>query len=118
MRDALEARLREAGAVIFGAAVARLPNTCYFGFAGIDGDAMVTMLDQSGFAVTSGAACASMKDSPSHVLLAMEVPEDTARTAVRFSLGAESTAEGVEKFAECVIQLAGQLQGLAAVSGD
>ncbi|MCH9758270.1 MAG: cysteine desulfurase [Proteobacteria bacterium] len=115
-RDKLEQRLTAAGAVIFGAQVPRLPNTCYFGFPSIDGDTMVTMLDQSGFAVTSGAACASMKDAPSHVLLAMEVPEAIARTAVRFSLGADSTEAQVSAFADCAITLAKQLQQLSAVA--
>ena len=118
MRDALEAQLRAAGAVIFGADAPRLPNTSYFGFPGIDGDAMVTMLDQSNFAVTSGAACASMKDDPSHVLLAMEVPVDLARTAVRFSLGADSTAEQVAQFGDCATALAANLQRLSAVTGE
>ena len=118
LRAQLEQRLVAAGAVIFGGDVPRLPNTCYFGFAGIDGDAMVTMLDQSGFAVTSGAACASMKDEPSHVLLAMEVPMETARTAVRFSLGMDSTEDEVMQFADCTISLAQQLQQLSAIQAD
>lgn len=118
LRDKLEHQLTEAGAVIFGSGAPRLPNTCYFGFPGIDGDTMVTMLDQSGFAVTSGAACASMKDEPSHVLLAMEVPIETARTAVRFSLGIPSTEQEVTQFADCTITLVKQLRQLSAVQAD
>lgn len=118
MRDQLEQKLHAAGAVIFGSGAPRLPNTCYFGFPGIDGDAMVTMLDQSGFAVTSGAACASMKDSPSHVLLAMEVPLETAQTAVRFSLGADSGEAEVDQFADAAITLARNLQQLSAVAEE
>lgn len=116
LRDALEAQLRAAGAVVFAAEVPRLPNTCYFGFPGIDGDAMVTMLDQSGFAVTSGAACASMKEEPSHVLLAMGVAPELARTAVRFSLGVGSDAAQVERFGACAVAIAQNLRQLAAVS--
>lgn len=115
LRDALEEKLAAAGAVVFGAEAARLPNTCYFGFSGIDGDSMVTMLDQSGFALTSGAACASMKNDPSHVLLAMDIAAETARTAVRFSLGAGSTEEEVMQFADCAIALAKNLQQLSAM---
>lgn len=115
LRQPLEDKLAAAGAVIFGADAPRLPNTCYFGFEQIDGDAMVTMLDQSGFAVTAGAACASMKDTPSHVLLAMDVPMELARTAVRFSLGEESTEQQVLQFADCAVALAQKLRQLSSV---
>ena len=53
LRDRLETRLRAAGAVIFGGAATRLPNTCYFGLPGIEGEALVVMIDQAGFAVAS-----------------------------------------------------------------
>lgn len=116
-RDKLEDILRSAGARVFGDETERLPNTCYFGFPNIDGDAMVTMLDQSGFAVTAGAACSSMKDSPSHVLLAMEVPNDEARTAVRASLGIATTEEDALRFAQTTVELAARLRGMSALSG-
>lgn len=117
-RDEMEKTLTAAGAVIFGGATARLPNTCYFGFPGIDGDAMVTMLDQSGFAVASGAACASMKNDPSHVLLAMGLPVETARTAVRMSFGIMTTDADLQAFAHTVTTLAAQLKQMSAVVSD
>ena len=115
-RDAMEAELRAAGAVIFATAAPRLPNTCYFGFLGIDGDSMVNMLDQSGFAVTAGAACSSMKNEPSHVLLAMGVSIDDARTAVRASLGAETSDDDVMRFAKTAAAIAARLQGMSAMN--
>jgi len=115
-RDAMEAVLRDAGAVIFAAAAPRLPNTCYFGFAGIDGDAMVNMLDQSGFAVTAGAACSSMKNDPSHVLLAMGVPMEKAQTAVRASLGAQTSDEDALRFAQTASLLAARLREMSAIN--
>ena len=68
MRDKMEKALTAAGAVIFGREAERLPNTSLFGFPKVDGDGMAAMLDQSGFAVATGAACSSMKEEPSHVL--------------------------------------------------
>lgn len=115
LRDEMESALGD-DAVIFGRGAARLPNTSYFGYPGIDGDAMVTMLDQSGFCVTSGAACASMKDEPSHVLLAMDVAPDVARSAVRFSLGAGTTHDEVVAFARAARAIAVKLKSLSSLA--
>lgn len=115
LRDSMEAQLAD-DVVIFGKDAPRLPNTSYFGFPGIDGDTMVSMLDQSGFLVTSGAACSSMKDSPSHVLLAMDIDEATARTAVRFSLGASTTEAQVQSFAATCNAIAERIRNLSSVA--
>ena len=115
LRDRAEDELKSAGAVIFGGEVERLPNTCCFGFPGIDGESLVVMMDQSGFALASGAACSSMKDEPSHVLLSMGFESDVARTAVRFSAGRDTTMEDVEKFTATAAQIAERLRGMSAV---
>lgn len=116
LRDGLEERLEGCGARIFGKGAERLPNTCYFGVPGIEGESLVVMLDQSGFAVASGSACASTKNEPSHVLLAMGLEEQEARTAVRVSLGAGNDAGEVERFAEAVAALVERLSRMAAVA--
>ena len=116
MRDELEGRLEAAGAVVFGKGAERLPNTSYFGIAGIEGESLVVMLDQSGFAVASGSACASTKNEPSHVLLAMGLSEETARTAVRVSLGAGNDAEQVSRLADAVKQVVSRLSQMVAIA--
>ncbi|MDR2636830.1 MAG: aminotransferase class V-fold PLP-dependent enzyme, partial [Zoogloeaceae bacterium] len=55
-------------------------------------------LDRAGFAVASGAACSSANPNPSHVLLAMGVPQEQARGALRVSLGADTTKEQIDAF--------------------
>ena len=115
LRDEMESALVAAGATIFAANAPRLPNTSLFGFPGVDGESMVLMLDQSGFAAASGAACSSMKDEPSHVLLAMGAPPDEARTAVRVSLGADTSAESVARFVAAAKALNSRLTSMAAV---
>ena len=115
LRDEMESALVAAGATIFAANAPRLPNTSLFGFPGVDGESMVLMLDQSGFAAASGAACSSMKDEPSHVLLAMGAPPDEARTAVRVSLGADTSAESVARFIAAAKALNSRLTSMAAV---
>jgi len=116
LRDEMETALRGAGADIFGAGVARLPNTSLFGFPNTDGESMVMMLDQSGFAAASGAACSSMKDTPSHVLLSMGVEEMRARTAIRVSFGADTTEEEVRRFIPAILALRDKMTSLSAMA--
>ena len=116
MRDKMEEALTAAGAVIFGREAERLPNTSLFGFPKVDGDGMAAMLDQSGFAVATGAACSSMKDEPSHVLLAMGEPMELARTAVRVSLPPDIEEEKVARFTAAALEIQRRLLSLTSLS--
>ena len=99
LRERLESGLRQiAGVVIFGERAERLPNTVQFALAGYDGEALLMQLDRKGYAVSSGSACASGLGEPSHVLIAMGYPRETAKGAIRVSLGKDSTADGVDQF--------------------
>jgi cysteine desulfurase len=116
LRERLERGLAGMGAVVFGAAAPRLPNTSYFAFAGIHGEALVIELDKAGYAVGSGAACSSASDAPSGTLLAMGVAPELARGAVRLSLGAANTAEQVDGFLMALAAIVRRLRRLAAVA--
>lgn len=85
-------------ATIFSESCNRLPNTLMFALPGIDGEMLVMELDRKGIAVSSGSACSSQSTEPSHVLLAMGVPEELARCAVRVSLGPENTPSEIDQF--------------------
>jgi cysteine desulfurase len=103
LRRRLEIGLRECpGITIFAEAAERLPNTVQFGLAGCDGETLVMRLDRKGFALSSGSACASGGREPSPVLTAMGVDEDTARSAVRVSLGRGNTEADVDAFLEAL----------------
>ncbi len=95
LREAFERDLAALNVRIFGNQVTRLPNTSFFAIDGIEGETLVMALDRKGFAVASGSACSSDSTEPSHVLLAMGVPPDLARGAVRVSFGAHNTAQQV-----------------------
>ena len=82
----------------FGEYAFRLPNTLLFGIEGIDGEMLVMQLDQKSMAVASGSACASGGNAPSHVLLAMGISPEQAKTAVRVSLGVANTASEIVNF--------------------
>jgi cysteine desulfurase len=116
MRERLEQGLHELGAVIFGECARRVPNTSYFAFKGIDGEALVIELDKQGFAVAAGAACSSASTEPSATLLAMGIAPELARGAVRLSIGAGNTMGDVESFLRALAATVARLKQLTAVA--
>lgn len=116
LRGELERGLAERGAVIFGQAAERLPNTIFFALPGIDGETLVAKLDRAGFAVASGSACSSADPEPSHALMAMGVAPDLARGAVRISLGRETTEQEARDFLLALAETVFQLKRLSALA--
>ncbi|TXN32873.1 cysteine desulfurase family protein [Lacisediminihabitans profunda] len=74
------------GAFLTGHRDARLPAHASFCFPGTSGEAVLLELERRGIVSSSGSACAAGSDDASHVLVALGIDDDTARTAVRFSL--------------------------------
>ncbi len=102
LRNILEKAL-EAGAkstIFVGKDLDRLPNTLCFATPGWKGETQVMQMDLSGFAISAGSACSSGKVRASAVLTAMGYDEATAASAVRVSLGPETSEEDVLRFAE------------------
>jgi cysteine desulfurase len=116
LRDRLESEIlrRIPQAFINGAGCDRLPNTTNLRFHGIEGEAMVIALDLRGYAVSSGSACSSGAVEPSHVLLAMGLRPDEARSSVRISLGPGNTAEQVDGLIEAVVESVAHLRRISA----
>ena len=92
------------GAVLTGDAARRLPGTVSFVFPGTSGEAVLLELEREGVICSSGSACAAGSDEPSHVLTAIGVPGEVAQTAVRFTLGAETTADEIADAAASVVR--------------
>lgn len=115
LRDLLEEGIRERvpAVTVNGGAVPRSPNTTNICFEAIEGEAMVISLDLKGFAVSSGSACSSGAVEPSHVLTAMGLTPDRARSSVRFSLGRGNTLDQVDELIEAVAEAAAQLRRLS-----
>jgi cysteine desulfurase len=84
------------GARRFGGAE-RVPNTTCVGFRGVDGELLMASLDLEGVCVSTGAACTSGSVAPSPVLLALGLPREVAKTAVRFSFGPDNTLDEVDR---------------------
>ena len=98
LRDRFEADLKvnTPAAVVFGATVERLPNTCLFAVPGLKAETAIISFDLNGIAVSSGSACSSGKVQISSVLTAMGVEPDLAHGAVRVSLGWTTTEADID----------------------
>ncbi len=108
LRDDLVRRVREVvpDAVLNGdpdlSVDHRLPGNAHFSFPGCEGDALLLLLDARGIECSTGSACSAGVPQPSHVLLAMGVPEGLARGSLRFSFGHTSTAADVDAVVEAI----------------
>lgn len=104
LRDRLEGAVLERipGTRVNGSRAQRTPNTTNIQFDGVDGEAMVIALDLRGFAVSTGSACSSGAVTPSHVLTAIGLSADSARSSIRFSLGASNTQEQVDELVAAI----------------
>jgi len=80
-----------------GSANSRLANTLNVSFTGIDSETMLMALDLEGVAASSGSACMVGSVVASHVLLAMGLPINRASSAVRFSLGRQTTEAEIDE---------------------
>lgn len=121
LRDRLEAGLVGMPRVtVLGQGAPRLPNTVQFMVSEVNGEALLLSLDQAGFAVSSGSACASGRREPSHVLLAMGVDIQLAGGVVRVSFGAGNTEAEVDALLEALhrlLQSGSLLAGGGAMGG-
>jgi cysteine desulfurase len=115
LRDRLERGTlrRVPDAHVNGAGAARVANTSNMRFDGIDSEPLLIALDLRGFAVSSGSACSSGATEPSHVLAAIGLTREQARSSVRFSLGRSNTVEQVDALIEAVAEVVAHLRKLA-----
>ena len=98
----------------------RLPNSASFVIEGVDSEALLLRLDAAGIAASSGSACTSASLEPSHVLLAMGIPADIARSSLRLTTGRSNTdaqmPRAVDIIGEAIGQLRRKADAAAAVS--
>lgn len=107
------------GAAIVGADTARLWNTVSALMPEADcRQRWVVKLDKAGFAVSTGSACASGKETPSHVLTAMGYSAADAGRALRFSSGPATTRADWAALLEALKQVAAQAENSATVARD
>lgn len=81
---------------INGAGHNKLPGTVNMCFEGIEGESLLLLLDRDGICASSGSACTSGSLDPSHVLLAMGIPVETAHGSLRISLSEYNTVQEID----------------------
>lgn len=80
----------------------RLPGTVNLCFTGVSGESLMHLLDLKGVCLSTSSACTSGKDEPSHVLLALGLTEQQAKSAIRISYGKYNCADEVGKVVTAV----------------
>jgi cysteine desulfurase len=105
LRDRLQAALLEQlpDVSINGLSALRVPGTLNVAFEGLDRQAVVMALDVAGIACSTGSACASGSAEPSGVLRAMSIADAAVAGSVRFSLGATTTRDEIDRAIEVVV---------------
>ena len=101
-----------------GDPVNRLPGNVSFCFEGIEGEALLLLLDMHGVAASSGSACTSGSLDPSHVLLAIGRVHDVAHGSLRLSLSHYNTEEEIDHILTVVPQVVQQLRNMSPVWRD
>ena len=119
LRDRLIAGLSKVPhCVLNGDAVNRLPGNVSFCFEGIEGEALLLLLDAKGVAASSGSACTSGSLDPSHVLLAIGRPHEIAHGSLRLSLCHENTEEEIDHILKVVPEVVDYLRRMSPVWKD
>lgn len=114
-RDALQRMVLESisGILVNGHPSERLPHILSISIdqavTPLDGELLVPNMDLEGIAVSSGSACTSGSEQPSHVLRALGRDRETARATVRFSFGRMNLPEEVERAAEALMRVVGRM---------
>lgn len=93
----------------------RIANNCSLSFEGADGEAIVMMLDREGIYASTGAACETGSNSPSHVLQAMGKEPEAIRSTVRFTFSADITREQVDEVVETLRKCVKKLRSISAI---
>lgn len=99
------------GVEFYGDRESRLPNTLSLGFEGVGGDTLLMGLDVEGISVSTGSACSSGSPLPSHVLLAMGIPEEKINGSLRFSVGWSNTRDEMEIVSETLRRIIQRIRG-------
>ncbi len=91
----------------------RLPGNVNMSFEYIESEASLISLDMAGIECSSGSACAAGSVDASHVLLAMKVPPETAKSSLRFTLGRSTTREEIDYTVAELVKISKRLRNIS-----
>ena len=116
LRDRLIAGLsRIPHSALNGDAERRLPGNVSFCFEGIEGEALLLLLDDKGVCASSGSACTSGSLDPSQVLLAIGRPHEVAHGSLRLTLSGETSEEDIDYTIKAVTEVVAYLRSISPV---
>ncbi len=93
----------------------RLAGNVNISVEGIEGEALLLRLDNIGVCASSGSACASGSLDPSHVLLAIGLPAETAHGSLRLTFGAQNTMEDARYICKALPEIIAELRAMSPV---
>jgi len=96
----------------------RLPNNADFSFDFIEGESMLMSLGMKGVYVSTGSACASGSLDPSHVLLGIGLPHETAHGSIRVTIPEETTMEQIDYAADALKETVEKMRSLSPLYDD
>ncbi len=91
--------------IINGSLNKRLPNNIHLSFPGVDNEMLIALLNNALIYVAAGSACSASNNMPSHVLKAMGITDDQARSSLRISMGRETTLEDIDQTISIIVDL-------------
>ncbi|KAF0208270.1 MAG: cysteine desulfurase [Actinobacteria bacterium] len=117
LRDRLEAAAvaRLENVYVNGANVSRMPHITSLIVKGVEGEAMLLHLDAKGIAVSTGSACSSGSLTASHVLLAIDCPQEIAHGSLRLSMGRFTTEAEIDYFVDSLVPIVERLRSMSPV---
>lgn len=104
--------------ILNGHKTQRLSNNANFSFRFIEGESLLILLDQKGIYASSGSACTSGSLDPSHVLLAIGLPHETAHGSLRITLSDETTKEEIDFVIEELKKIVNRLRIMSPLYED
>jgi cysteine desulfurase len=117
LRDRLWTGLQDNIEAIYlnGDLVHRLAGNLNVRLDGIEGESMILMLDMEGICVSSGSACTTGSLEPSHVLLALGIPQESAHGSLRVTLGRSTTTEDIDHFVKVFPPMVARLREMSPI---
>lgn len=118
LRDQFEKAVQKAIPLVRlnGAKAERLPGHANFAFAGIEGESLILKLDAKGICAATGSACSSRSLEPSHVLQALNLPQNELHGSVRFTLGRSTTKQDLDCVSKHLQKIVTDLRQISPVT--
>ena len=101
-----------------GDAEKRLPNNVNFSFRFVEGESLLIKLDMEGICASSGSACTSGSLDPSHVLLAIGLPDEIAHGSLRLTLSEENTKEEIDFVVDKIKEIVEYMRNMSPLYED